>query len=120
MGCDDILKMGSEEFFSWAMAHFRLESIPVIETSDDMKNAAKLISVATGNYSYLTALLAYLKIKVRQEKRNKNKEVYEDLIDKREVIQEIVDATKMQYNAISRMITIKLDVDKELKMNDYR
>ena len=85
-----------------------------------MRKASKMISRAIGNYSYLSSLLAYLKIKVRQEKRNKNKEIYEDLIDKREVVQEMVDATKMLYNGISRMVTIKIEIDKEMNMTDFK
>ena len=120
MSFEDILKLDGDAFFDWVMAHFQMEPVKPIETEDDMKQASKLISIAIGNYSYLAALLGYLKIKVRQEKRNKNKVLYEDLIDKREIVQEIVDATKLQYNAISRMVTIKIESDKELHMNDIR
>ena len=120
MSFEELISMDTEIFFEWITYNFNTDVIDAVETEDDMRQASKMISRAIGNYSYLSSLLAYLKIKVRQEKRNKNKEIYEDLIDKREVVQEMVDATKMLYNGISRMVTIKIEIDKEMGMTDFK
>lgn len=120
MSFEELMSMDTESFFEWITYNFNTDMIDAVETEDDMRQASKMISRAIGNYSYLSSLLAYLKIKVRQEKRNKNKEIYEDLIDKREVVQEMVDATKMLYNGISRMVTIKIEIDKEMNMTDFK
>ncbi len=120
MSFDELLNMDIEKFFEWITYNFNTDMIDAVETEDDMRQASKMISRAIANYSYLSSLLAFLKIKVRQEKRNKNKELYEDLMDKREVVQEAVDSTKMLYNGISRMVTIKIEIDKEMNMTDYK
>ena len=120
MSFEELISMDTENFFEWITYNFNTDMIDAVETEDDMRQASKMISRAIGNYSYLSSLLAYLKIKVRQEKRNKNKEICEDLIDKREVVQEMVDATKMLYNGISRMVTIKIEIDKEMSMTDFK
>lgn len=120
MSFDELINMDTEEFFNWVTYNFNTDMIEAVETEDDMRQASKMISRAIANYSYLSSLLAFLKIKVRQEKRNKNKDVYEDLMDKREIVQEAVDSTKMLYNGISRMVTIKIEIDKEMNMTDYK
>jgi len=61
----------------------------------------------------------YAKNAVREEKRKgpENKSNYEDMIDRRDTLQEVARILNMQYQAVSRMITVKQEVNKELNMN---
>ena len=89
---------------------------------NDMAIVQKLL-VQTGNaYSYLSYLSSVAKIKVRQANRSKEmkKEEEEDAIDRKESINNLVDAVKMQYSVISRLITVKQQINEELKMTDGR
>ena len=63
--------------------------------------------------------LTYTKIQVRQEKRKgkENKENYEDMIDRRDTLQNTADILKMQYQTLSRMITVKKEINDELRMS---
>lgn len=95
---------------------FYVELPPVINTQEDMEMASKLLLIFSGHYSYLAELLSYIKIAVRQAKRNLPKEDWEDMVDRKEAIERRLDIAKQQYNAVSRAITVKTEANRELQM----
>jgi len=114
---DTILQKEPLTLLNWLIENFMVEIPNVIVTVEDMENASRLLLLTTSNYSYLCALLSYSKALARQLKRDGNKELYEDMVDKREAIQNITDAVKQSYSAISRAVTIHIENNQELKMN---
>lgn len=114
---DTILQKDPLSLLNWLIENFMIEIPNVITTMEDMENASRLLLLTTSNYSYLCALLSYSKALSRRLKREGNKELYEDMIDKREAIQNITDAVKQSYSAISRAVTIHIENNQELKMN---
>ena len=112
-----VMAMLPEILLDWLTDSF-LEEIPSeMTTAEDMDNAAKLMLKLSSSYSYLCALLSYAKFETRNVKRCGDKEDYEDMVDKKEAIQNILDAVKQQYNAISRVVTIRIENNRELQMN---
>jgi len=92
-----------------------------LETIEDLKNAGKLIGKLANTYSYLAQLSAYAKISVRNAKKKKlSKEEIDDAIDRKAVIDTFTNTIEMQYKAISRILTIKQQINEELKMTDGR
>lgn len=115
-----LLDMEALEFVDFLAASFSYE-IPVeITTIEQSIEAGKLLGELANNIAYLLSLSSYLKIYIRQAKLEKNMELANDYIDKKNAVDAFADAIKQQYSAISRMITIRSDNLKELHMNDYR
>lgn len=114
-----ILSMDTNELTEWLFDNF-IKNIPCsIETVEDLNNAGMLLSELTNKYTYVESMAIYAKNAVREEKRKgpENKSNYEDMIDRRDTLQEVARILNMQYQAVSRMITVKQEVNKELNMN---
>ena len=92
-----------------------------IESIQDMRDCEELISELTNSMSYLIGVLVQLKVDVRIAKLNKteNKYDYEVIMAKKEIIADEYDSFDKQKNAISRMITIKQEIDKEIQMSSH-
>ena len=109
--------MDSEELLDVLFDNFIYEVPKEIVTADELKEVSEMLSSTYSQYSFLMQLLSYAKIKKRVASRNKNKILKDDLIDKEDVISNVVSAVKLRYNTLSRMITAKQEYNKELNMN---
>ena len=59
----------------------------------------------------------YSKLAVREAKKNNlSKDEINNCIDRRDILKDFAEVLKLKYTAISRMITVKKQVDEELKM----
>lgn len=100
-----------------------IEDIPRgIKTEEDLRRLEYLLGKLANDYVYLISMTNYARNYVRQLKR-KGKEYqveYEDMMDKRESLESIASAVKLQYQAVSRMLTIKIELEEENRMHDYR
>lgn len=117
MDYNSILKLEATELLEWLMDNFFIQIPSEIITVEDMQEAGKLLMQLSNNYSYLCALSSYAKIATRDAKRSGNKREHEDMVDKKEVIQNMTDCIKQQYAAISRAVTIHIENNVELRMN---
>lgn len=117
-----VLQMDPTLLQDWLTEEFGLITpLPTeISTIEDMKNAEKMIATLTNRLSYLSSLGVYAKIAVRNSKRKGKdyKTEYEDMIDRQTAINAAEDTVKQQYNAISRMITVKQEINKEIYMSE--
>lgn len=95
---------------------FCIEIPTQIDSLEEMSSAGSMLGDLTNEYTYMVALLAMMKATVRIAKRKLPKEQYEDLVGKRDAVSDIVDLLKQQYQAISRMITVKQEINQELYM----
>lgn len=97
-------------------------TIPLSEESISIHDLSYIqaLLVRTGNsFPYLAYLNSLAKIQVRKAKRDKlSKEEIEDCIDRKEVIGNITESVNMQYSAISRLITVKQQINEELRMTN--
>ena len=116
---EEVLGMELNDLNKW-LETFRVEIPSIIETIEDMQQAARLLARLTNIYSYFMSLGVYAKIAVRAEKKKgkENKEVYELMIDRQYAISSAIDTTKMAYNCLSRLITIKQEINKEINMSN--
>ena len=117
----DLYSISVENLMKWLDNKFYINIPNGLETITDMKSAGKLLGKLSNDYAYLAILLSYAKTFVRAEKRKGKdfKTSYEDMIDKRDMIDEMTNVVKMQYQAISRMITVKQQIQEELNMSKY-
>lgn len=119
---EQILAMKPIELQKWLDTEFELtSSIPTeISTIEDMQNAERLIATLTNRLSYLSSLGVYAKIAVRNAKRKGKefKEEHEDMVDRQTAINVAEDIIKQKYSAVSRMITVKQEINKEIYMSE--
>lgn len=102
------------ESFSYDLPEF-------LDTPDDLRNAGRLLGELCAAYSYLIQLASYGKLLVRDLKRTKaDKATIDNAIDRRDVINNLAEIIKLQYNTVSRMVSIKQQINYELKMSDSR
>lgn len=116
----DLIDMDALEFVDYLAASFCYEIPTEITTVEQAEEASTLLAELSNNYSYLLSLSSYLKIYIRQAKSNKDMNTANDYIDKKNAVDAFAEAVKQQYNAISRMITIRSDNLKELHMSDSK
>lgn len=100
-----------------------IEDIPKgIKSDKDLERLEYLLGKLANDYVYLVSMTNYARNYVRQLKR-KGKEFqveYEDMMDKRDTLESIASAVKLQYQSVSRMLTIKIELEGENKLYDHR
>jgi hypothetical protein len=119
---EQILSMEPTKLQDWLDKEFELtKPIPAeISTVEDMQTAEKMIAKLTNRLSYLSSLGVYAKFAVRSSKR-KGKEFkteWEDMVDRQTAINTAENTIRQQYTALSRMITVKQEINKEIYMSE--
>lgn len=88
-----------------------------IETPDEMYAAQRTLSRLASQYSFLTATNVEIKGLKRRMKREKaDKEEIDKMMEREELLTAYCEIVKMNYQAISRMISVRQQVYEELKM----
>ena len=113
---NEILNLSPIELLETLSNMYYIELPQALITIQDMEDASTLLLKLSGDYQYLVTLSSYAKLATREAKRNSSKEAYEDMIDKKEMIQNFVEIVKQNYKALSRAITVHMENNEELKM----
>ena len=114
----DYLQLPPMDFSEWIVSEF-IEEMPIsIETTEDLQNIAEKLGIITNRYSFIMSFLSFVKIETREAKRKGDKVLYEDMIDRKETLQNTADTLKMQYQSLSRLITIRQEINRELNMSE--
>ena len=112
---DDINKDGSLEVAK-KLAKICYMEIPTEITSiEAMTTAGTLLGELTNRYSYLSSLHMLVKAICRVYKKQ-SKELWDEMVAKRDALEEACKMTLQQYQAISRMISTKQEINKEINM----
>ena len=119
MDYNTLLNMTPIDLAIWLEKEYASTLPSNIDSMEEMKKVNTQLSRLANSYSFVMQLLTYTKIQVRQEKRKgkENKENYEDMIDRRDTLQNTADILKMQYQTLSRMLTVKKGSNDELRMS---
>lgn len=117
MNYEEVFSLSPVDLISWLHNEFEVDLPAQVQTTEDMEKASQSLLVLAQYFSYLSELLAYSKISVRNAKRYGPKEQWEDMVDRQTAIERRLDSIKQQYSAVSRAVTIKAERDKELNMN---
>lgn len=112
-----ILSMSPLELIRWLHDEFNVELPVRLISAEDMGTASELLLRFSAQYAYLAELLSYAKVAVRIAKREYPKEEWENMVDRKEAIEKRLDIVKQQYAAVSRAVTVKADVDREMSMS---
>ena len=98
-----------------------LNDIPEgINGEEDVVQLERLLGRLPNDYAYVIELLSHARSYVRYLKRQKLREEYEDMMDKRDALESIANALKLQYQGVSRMITTYEQRREENNMHEYR
>lgn len=114
----EITEISTSELFDYLIHNFSSAIPSEVNSVEDAEEVSKLLSKTANSYMYLSEVYAYLKFSIRNAKREekRNKAKIDDLIDKKEIVDRFISALKLQYQAASRMITIRENNLKELDM----
>ena len=121
MTYDTILYMDVKELIAWLDKEFIIILPENLHTVEALEQAEEMFSKLGNQYAYLSTLSSYAKVYVRELKRNKDnpKEMIEDMIDRKEAISRTMDVVDNLKSTLSRMLTTKQEIDKELNMTSF-
>ena len=118
---EELLSMPPEELMAAASNRFKLELPPSIDTVDNLNKLAKLMSKSISEYSYLINMAQIARMRKRALKRSgADKFTVEDALTREEIFTNYAEIMKAAYQAASRMITVKQEINEELKFTDGR
>lgn len=120
MKYEELFSMDGYEFLNWLDESFPACQMEIVKTSEDMEKASDELMRLTNLYAYITELLSWAKLYTRQLKRIGDKILYEDMVDKKEAIENKMNALSQSYKGLSRAVTIKLESNQELRMTGMR
>ena len=115
----DILESEPFELFEWLKSNFTYDIPGNVSSEMEMRKAGNLMGEITNTYSFLCSLEGEISMHYKMLKLDKNKKNETNLMNLRRLaVHTYVEILSKQYNCISRMITIKIEADKELHMSD--
>lgn len=117
MNAQSLLTLPPKELSIRLDEEFDVTLPDAIISIEDMEAASKLLIKLSGSYSFLTSLLSFAKIAVRETKRSGDKVAWEDMVDRKDAIENKTNAVKQNYSAVSRAVTIHIENNAELRMN---
>lgn len=118
---EELLSMPPEELMTAASNRFKLDLPPSIDTVDNLNKLAKLMSKSISEYSYLINMAQIARMRKRALKRSgADKFTVEDALTREEIFTNYAEIMKAAYQAASRMITVKQEINEELKFTDGR
>lgn len=118
---EELLSMPPEELMAAAANRFKLDLPPSIDTVDNLNKLAKLMSKSISEYSYLINMAQIARMRKRALKRSgADKFTVEDALTREEIFTNYAEIMKAAYQAASRMITVKQEINEELKFTDGR
>lgn len=113
----DIVKASPLDVADWVNSMF-IDKIPLsADTIEELDTASRLMAKCTNQYSSLCGMMSFLKVYIRMAKNSGDKRLAEDLIDKRDCLQWAMESVKLRISTLSRMITVKQEINKELNMS---
>lgn len=111
-----MMELPPVQLFAFLRDNFAPSDIDEIASVEDMQHASKELLRLSSAYSYLNELSAYSKICVREARRNLSRTQFEDMCDRKAVVEDFTKSIQQQYAAVSRAVTIYIESMKELKM----
>lgn len=115
-----ILDMDAIELYNTLEDNFTYEMPEDLETIEGLAKANKLISELLNAYAFISSMAAMASVYKRTYKNSSTKKEYEEMVDKEKILKAKADVLDKFYAGISRQITIKQMINKELEMGDKK
>lgn len=95
-----------------------IEKIPEsVSDLESLEQAGQLLGITMNRFTFLADALSYFKIWTKQAKKE-SKEAGDLMMLRRDCIQTACTKAEKQYTAVSRLISVKQELNKELRMGD--
>lgn len=111
----EILELPMEELLVYLNQIIKFEPLPQVETIEDLQKASRILGKLGPLYSWLTNMELMTNIQKKRYKKE-DKEKYEEWMIKESVFNSYAKQVNIMYNTISRMVTIKQQINQELRM----
>lgn len=102
----DLAEFCDKEYFSFPI-------VQRVESPDDLQRVSEQMGILTGYSSFLASINM-----IRIAKNDGNKELADDLIDKKTIIENAFKSVNQSYACLSRRVAIHKDIMMELYMTD--
>lgn len=114
---DDIMSMEPKDLMEYLVGNFSINIPTSITTAEDLRMAAEILSRSYSYYSFLSNMRLTAKMQKRALKRQKeSSEEIEKMLMREELFEMQAGIAKHAYDTVSRMVTIKQQINQELKM----
>lgn len=122
----EILSLDTIGLANFLVDRFALAIPDKIETADELNVAGNMLGKITNDWVFIESLAIFVRAMSSQAKRNipdktaldykEKKDAFDEVNEKKIAIQSISDIIKQRYNAVSRMVTVKMESNNELRM----
>ena len=114
---NDLLSMEPLALAEYLQNYFSLTAPYSLVTSEDLQHASEILSCAANYYSFLSNMRIIARVHKRALKRKKESaDKIEDMLAREELFENQASIVRQVYEATSRMVTIKQQIDQEMKM----
>ena len=114
---DDILNVSPKELARIYGTDGEATKMPVFyDGSINLELLSDFMFKIVNEYSFLMSVLSVLKVEIRQARRDREKDLTDDLVDKQSIVSNACEILKTQQKTISRLITIEQMKREEVKM----
>ena len=105
-----------EQLNSILISQFFIDMPEKADSPEDLATISHIMATIVGYLQFLMPHLTVLKIRTQNLKASGAKEEYKIMMQRRDVVEVICDILKTQRDTLSRMITIKQEINKEINM----
>ena len=105
----ELFEMEPLEMLSYLMRATQVALPESLDSAEAMGAASRATLKLGGYQAYLEGLLGYAKCMVREAKRNCTTEEWQDMVDRKEVVERGLKSTEAEYLALSRAATMEMD-----------
>lgn len=116
----EMLQMDPQNLLNY-IASSCVVTIPIsVETEEEERVAADSLAKASAYYSFLSPLRMQARIMKRMLKRQKaDPAIVEDMLTREEIFGSQMDLMQQCYNTVSRLFTVKAQMNKEYDMQRH-
>lgn len=114
-------KIKNEDILKWLDENVFIPVPSEVNSVEDLTIIQECMTRYTNQYSYLVSLKSQLKLGIRFARKEKySKEDIDILVDRKAIIEDAMSVVKIQLQTVSRLITIKQEINRELQINNNR
>lgn len=113
----DLLSLEPVDLMEYLTENFSIQVPSAVTTAEDLEQAARILSQAYSYYSFLTSMRMTARLQKRELKNQKESRAeIEKMLAREEAFEMQAGIAKHAYDTVSRMVTIKQQINQEMKM----
>ena len=114
---NELMSMEPIDLAEYLLLNFQIDIPPSITTVEDLEEASRILAKASTYYSFLSGMRLTARMQKRTLKRQKESQnEIEKMLAREEAFETQAQIAKTAYDTVSRMVTIKQQINQEMKM----